>query len=303
MTAVNKIIPKIAKGSCYVFHMLSCAGCGYDNDYGRKYASIHSESSLAALKKREKLITVKGGEHFGQLYWIIVCVPAAIETAVDLYYNQVYSLFNTKSGDIMEYFNPHGFSNPLEVYDKWADFAHDIAVISKIMADNYVIYLDRAWETERIQLLPYAEKIKKAFDTNGVSSALEEYVGVIPNTDFYPYLCNSVDGGAEAIDVSANKHVFGIGRDVESEVRFIAHEYVIFLLKHVFTETIPLSEMMRLWIYTESLAAFYLYKVFNEKHFFLGDREQYIELYNKLHAENPSWTAKELLAAATSQIE
>ena len=302
MSTANRIIPKINKGPCYVFHMMSCAKCGYDNDYGRKYAPIHSENSLAELKKREKLITVKGGEHVGQLYWILVCVPASIETRVDLYYKQLYSLFSAKSGDVMEYFSPYGFTNPLDVYGKWGEFAHDIAVISKILADNYAVFLDMAWEAEQAQLLPYTEKIKLAFDTNGVSSALEAYVGVTPNTDFYPYFCNSLDGGAQAIDVSINKHVFGIGRDIESEVRFIAHEYVIFLLKHVFTDVVPLSKMMRLWIYTESLAAFYLGKVFNEKHIFLKDRKHYIESYKKLHAENPSWTAKELFAAVTSEM-
>ena len=47
----------------YIYHMLSVARCGYDNDYGAKYRGDYPQEDLALLKKHERLMTCAGGIH------------------------------------------------------------------------------------------------------------------------------------------------------------------------------------------------------------------------------------------------
>ena len=67
---INKIRFTANKDTNYVFHMLSVAKCGYDNEYGNHYRHLYPKEDLALLKSNEKLITVCGGEHCGMLYGI-----------------------------------------------------------------------------------------------------------------------------------------------------------------------------------------------------------------------------------------
>jgi hypothetical protein len=299
----NKIKPMVSREASYVYHMLSCAKCGYDNAYGEQFSPLHKESSLKTLKEYEKLITVKGGEHCGQLYSPLVSLPASLDSPADKYYQSLYSLFSTKdySGYGAEYFIPHGFSNLEQVYSWGEDFAKEITVISEIMMENYQIYVDCVWSKAQPELLLYAEKVEAAFNENGVSAMLDKIVGIAPQTDFHPIFCNSLDGGAEAIDVSANRHVFGIGRDIEGAVKFITHEYVIYLLKQALVDTPAFSDPLKHWMHIESLAAYYYGKVFPGEHVFLENRE-IIEAYENKN-ENGMLSAKELFLSVIAGKE
>jgi hypothetical protein len=62
---MSKIKAVVSKNANYIYHMLSVSKCGYDNPYGDKYLHLHREEDLQALKKWEKHITVRGGEHCG----------------------------------------------------------------------------------------------------------------------------------------------------------------------------------------------------------------------------------------------
>jgi hypothetical protein len=73
--------------------MLSVSRCGYDNEYGQKYLSIHSTNDLKILKDNEKFITVSGGEHCGELYWFFIAIPSSIDSEAVEYYNLLKDLF------------------------------------------------------------------------------------------------------------------------------------------------------------------------------------------------------------------
>lgn len=66
----------------FVYHMLSVARCGYDNDYGRRYRSRYDAADLGCLKRFEDELTVCGGEHCGALYHLCVALPARAESRV-----------------------------------------------------------------------------------------------------------------------------------------------------------------------------------------------------------------------------
>ena len=89
----------LSKGANYVYHMLSVAKCGYDNAYGEKYRTDHDPCDLQVLKRRESHITVKGGEHCGELYGICISIPASLdEDILKAYYEALCHLFET--GDL-----------------------------------------------------------------------------------------------------------------------------------------------------------------------------------------------------------
>ena len=62
---MNKIRMIASRKANYIYHMLSVARCGYDNDYGAKYRGDYPQEDLALLKKHERLMTCAGGSHWG----------------------------------------------------------------------------------------------------------------------------------------------------------------------------------------------------------------------------------------------
>ena len=72
MKKKSKIVFEANLETNYVFHMLSVATCGYNNDYGRKYKTRYDVKDLESLKRHEGLLTVCGGQFIGNLYYLLV---------------------------------------------------------------------------------------------------------------------------------------------------------------------------------------------------------------------------------------
>lgn len=91
----GKIKAVVSKNCNYIYHMLSVSKCGYDNEYGKKYASYHSQEDLQTLKNYESYITVAGGEHTGELYTLCVSLPASLDDDVSIstYFEALIDLF------------------------------------------------------------------------------------------------------------------------------------------------------------------------------------------------------------------
>jgi len=253
--------------------MLAVAKCGYDNDYGKCFAPLHDAKDLQVLKDNEILLTIEGGVHMGELYPLMVIVPASLQYGVEWYYA----------------FSQHMYSSR-----DWGGLTQQLLAISDVMARNYSIFKEKVWGEAKAELLAYAADVRKAFDENGISAKIEKLMGLTPGYDeFQPIFANSLAGGAEAIDISDNRHIFGIGRDTEGAVKFISHEYIISLIK----QTVGINDMpniMQYWIEIESLAAYYYGKIFEGKHIFVEDRS-IIEFYE---SKGGMLGAKDLLFAA-----
>jgi len=307
---MNKIKTKISRETNYIYHMLSVAKCGYDNEYGNKYLLKHSPEDLKILKDNERFITVKGGEHCGELYHWLVSVPASLDTEATLYYNSLGHLFRT--GNIEENIklyksvhklflpaNDHNFKNI--VYDFYKHYAKfDIIVpICEVMIRNYSIYSNEIWEETKKRLLPYAKDIEYIFNTNGLSKQLEALTNEELKTQFIATFCNSLDGGAEAIDISANQDVFGIGRNYEWAEKFISHEFIIYLLKQSLKNTTAFQDL-KYWIYTEGLAEFYLSLAGKGGGF--KECQDVIDFYKDTYKNDNSLTASELYKKAIKKF-
>lgn len=208
----------------YIFHMLSVAEVGYSNDYGRRWRHTVPETELAMLRKHAQQLTVKGGEHCGEWYGLLVCEAA------------------------------RGLVSPEEYYASVVDPA--MAEVCRVMGGHYQDYLQQVYPEALREMQPYAEALQKLLDESDIAARAEALVGSSLE-QFRVMLVNSVDKGPEGIDIAPDQDVFGIGRTPGEEMLFIAHEYIIYLLKQVLAGTAAFCAM-ETWPLTEGLAEYYL---------------------------------------------
>ena len=233
---MNKIHFVIRPGANYIYHMLSVAKCGYDNAHGDCYRHLYPESDLAVLKQHENLLTVSGGEHCGQLYWPLAAQPASVDISV------------------REYYQNYQPDSRLEIY------RNEIEAICKVMTRNYDRFLSIYPEISR-DIAAYVTSLAKLFEESCFTAQAEAILGTsLESPVFYAMMTNSMENGPEGIDIAPDQDVFSITRPVEDNFRFIAHEYIIFLLKSALKNTSAFRSF-RTWEITEALADYYLCRI------------------------------------------
>ncbi len=259
----------------YACHILSVARCGYDNAYGEKYRGLYEAEDLAALKKYEKDLTIAGGEHCGELLWIIagICQSRNAGELCDITLKQIRN----------DEFH-------LPAYDSRRK--ESVIEILELFRKYYDYYVREIWPGERERLEKSAAQIQEAFSQMGFAEKAEELVGETADMEFMPSLVLSVEGGAEAIFIGDQEDIFGAERDLMSSITFIGHEYIIFLLN----KAVPPRENewldARLYDIREGLAEFYLQKLLGNTGSF-GEQQKYIDFYKNKTKEKP-YTAKQL---------
>jgi hypothetical protein len=243
---MSEIIVRISKNTNYIYHMLSVSKCGYENQYGKKYKNIHNKTDLEILKKYEEFLTVEGGSHFGRLYNVFVSTPAAIEEdSIFLnYFEGLKDLFsnNNPVENYEKYkevyqtaYAAHRFvvtqQSSIDFYNYLADIKKSILEICDILINNYSTYNENVWESSIEKL-----ETKKVLLQEQLSSDVDKKWEKILNHK-YPFdkfevlLCNSISGGAQAVDIAYNKDVFDSEMDVNSIVQYISHEIGIYILR------------------------------------------------------------------------
>lgn len=204
---MNKIQFSINLSANYVYHMLSVAKCGYDNAHGERYRHLYPAEDLAVLKRYENLLTVSGGEYCGQLYWHMVCLPARGDVGIKEYYSS---------------FQPDS---------RLEGFREEITAICTVMTRNYDKFRS-IWPEICREIAPYALSLADKFEASGFTDQAERLLGItLESPVFYAVMTNSMENGPEAIDIAPDQDVFSITRPLEDNFRFIAHEYIIYLLK------------------------------------------------------------------------
>lgn len=248
------------------FSVAVCSPLCYDNAYGAKYRQLHSPEDLAVLKQCESLLSVKGGEYCGSLYWPLVCIPARGERSAKEY----YAHFPSESPEA--------------------------EAICAVMARNYDRYEADIWPESKAQIKAYIGPLARRFEESNFTDRAEVAIGCsLEEEAFYAVLTNSMEGGPEAIDISPSQDVFGIERSHDDAFFFIGHEFLIYLLKSALQGTDAFANTDT-WLRTEGLAEFYLEQLLGERRFFRFAERQ-VEIYEKLTKENPNFSAKELYLA------
>ncbi len=239
---MNKIRMIASRETNFIYHMLSAARCGYDNDYGAKYRGEYPEEDLAVLKKHERLITCAGGSHWGGLYTLMICWPAAEwKGDVKSFYQEIID--QADRGEVPEH------------YLALAPAAREIAVI---MVRHYDHYVREIWPEDRDLLEDYIARVMPLFERDSFTERAEAAVGCRLDAEaFHPTMVASIQHGAEAIDISDTQDVFGIGRSPEDSFLFIGHEFIIYLLKQALRGE-DAFRRFETWAPTEGLAEYYL---------------------------------------------
>ena len=276
---MNKIHFIANKDTHYIFHILSVAKCGYDNQYGDKYRSLYPNDDLSILKKYEDLITVCGGQHHGALYGILVCEPACAKVSAKDYYADLLqkAIYN----DI-----PHELKKYSEI----------ICKISNIMIKHYDSFINNVWENEQRKINEYIPLVQHLFEESDFTEKAENMMGAsLPNHLFTATLVSSVENGAEAIDISSEQDVFGIERSPIDAFYFVGHEFIIYLLFDALKEENAFKEL-NTWDITEGLAEYYLKQILGDTRFFNSQRK-YVEFFEKANSSK-NLTAVELYRQA-----
>ena len=265
---MNRITVEVRPDACFVYHMLSVARCGYDNDYGSLYRDLHDPADLATLKAHEDMLTVAGGKHCGALYWPLIALPARGEHPADETY---HTLIEHAEGEHRE-----------------AEQA-----ICRAMLRAYPVYMEKVYPQAKARLESYAAQTSACL--GDFTDRAEALLGItLPVPRFHALLVDSVAYGAECIDISDSQDIFGIDRTPAREALLIGHEYIIYLLKAALKGT-P-AFLMDNWARTEGLASHYLALLLGEETVsgFFSMHSGMRERFKQLHASHPSATAKEL---------
>lgn len=266
---MNKIKLIANRETNYVYHMLSVAKCGYDNEYGRKYRERYAEEDLAVLKQHKSMITVRGGEHCGELYGLLVSEPAQAKMSAKEYYESLLTMIEEET-----------------VPEEAKKYIPVVEPIAKVMIKYYDSYVETIWPAEQAVLEDYMLQVQAVFDENGFTEQAERAIGLTLQSEFfYATMVTSVQDGAEAINISEELDVFGITRPVRDSVYFMAHEYIIFLM---------LPELMRIGFEieentygaVEGLAEYYMKQTIGETGFFC-EMEEYVAFYEEQVKSGP----------------
>lgn len=305
-----KIKAVVSKNCNYVYHILAVSNCGYDNEYGKRYKSLHPEADLQMLKKYEQYLTIAGGEHQGDLYFLCVILPSSLDDNIPVseYFEALADVFAT--GEIERNFEAYqgiyeqAFSSVAEVsLDSFRAFytanealKKEIAEVAAVMYRNYDIYSDQVWETSLAELSVIADEMNKEFAKIDYVGKWENELGTQYKQDtFMAVMCNSMENGVQAIDISATKDVFYHSGEYASTVKFISHEFGIYLLKDILADTAAFQSYSTYEL-TESLAEYYNIVV-------CGGHDgnwnaEYIDYYKKLGECEPEITALEMFLRA-----
>lgn len=307
----------VSKNCNYIYHMLSVAKCGYDNEYGNQYQSLHPQADLQTLKKYETYLNVIGGEHAGELHSLCVALPASLEDAVSLpmYFDALADLFTTDNmeqnfttyQDIYEQsFTTIGATVDLDslqlFYKSNEPFKQEIADIARIMSDNYTIYSDQVWETSERELSDIVNQLNQQLSATDYMQKWEELLGYnFKNGDFLAVICNSMQDGPNCIDISANKDVFYHEGNYTSTTKLISHEFGIYLLKDVLANT-EAFQGFAYFALTEGLAEYYN-TIVSGGHTDGNWDGEYIEFYRQLQEKEPAITAEEMFLRAVDHFK
>lgn len=315
VTAGRKIEAVVSKNCNYVYHMLAVSDCGYVNDYGEKYKPLHPAEDLQTLKSYEQYLTVAGGEHQGDLYFLCVVLPASLndEISVSLYFEALADLFGT--GELERNFESYreiyeqSFASVSEVsfesfqvfYSGNEKLKKEIADVTAVMHRNYAVYTDEVWETSFTELSAEAATLNKLFAETDYVRKWEEVLERPYGQDaFLALLCNSMENGPNCINLTVDKDVFYPMKEPSSTVQLINHELGIYLLMDALSDT----EAFQGYSYyglVEALAEYYN-TVVSGRHSEWEWGAEYIDFYRQLRHQEPSITAEEMFLRAANHF-
>ena len=285
---MNKIRFEIDPNINYLYHMLSVARCGYDNDYGAKYRPLYPAEELAAFADNSELLTIQGGVHWGKLYSLLIFNPAGYADSLADYYGEVLATCESiRAGKIPEW-----------VDESLVPYTELVERLSQILLKHHDAYVRDIFSGERERIAAAIAPVQAWFEEHDFTARAEKLVGCNLSAEaFTATMVSSVAHGPEAIDLTAERDLFGIDRSTMDAVYFIGHEFIIYLLKSALREEDAFRGNAT-WPLTEALAEYYLKRLMGDTRFFDGQRQWRI-FYEQ---QAPGLTAVQLYRLALQEL-
>ena len=285
---MNKIRFEIDPNINYLYHMLSVARCGYDNDYGAKYRPLYPAEELAAFADNSELLTIQGGVHWGKLYSLLIFNPAGYADSLADYYGEVLATCESiRAGKIPEW-----------VDESLVPYTELVERLSQILLKHHDAYVRDIFSGERERIAAAIAPVQAWFEEHDFTARAEKLVGCNLSAEaFTATMVSSVAHGPEAIDLTAERDLFGIDRSTMDAVYFIGHEFIIYLLKTALQGENAFRSNAT-WPLTEALAEFYLKCLMGDTRFFDGQR-QWRMFYEQ---QAPGLTAVQLYRLALQEL-
>lgn len=294
---MKKITAKYEFASNYIFHLLSVSNVMYNNNYSKQNKRIHNDKDLIILKNNEQYISVSGGEHCGKLFGIYVSVPSAYfsddEKELQIYYSFLHKIFSRKDvkpEDIKKYnnlFMSLGFSinfadDPSNFYSE--EELKAASSIARVFQDNIKKYKASLWDINKSKKNKMLDKMNVILNSVSIS-LLEDLIGTkYSNSEFVALMVNSIENGPQAIDVSGNKDVFFLDRNIVNNTDLLTHELIIFILRDAGIKMNDFSQYKII----ESLAGFYNKKYLGRIPQCWYGESKYIEIFEKIYEDKIS---------------
>lgn len=289
---INRLTAIKSRNANYLYHMLSVAKVGYDNDYGNKYSSYHDKKDLEVLSRYSELITVRGGEHCGALYVLMFGLPSSLEDSVDVcdYFRNLKVLLSDSYENKEEaYLFTFKEMNSRDV--RAMDVNHFLSMftplsdiideISDVLSRNYQVYMDNIWGDEKKKLVESIDIINEKLSKVDYISSWEQLIGGNYDQDYFKVvLCSAIEGGAEAIDIADDKDIFCVPTNMESTLQLISHEIGVYVMLSELGEVPDVRDYDE-WAAFESLSAYLNELVYGSQISVWKGDKKYIEYYKK----------------------
>lgn len=188
-----------------------------------------------------------------------------------------------------------------EFYSSCLPLAKEILSIIGVLKSNCNIYCEYYWEISKKEISLVCDQLNNIFSENDYIAIWEQSLKCkYKYTDFKVVICNSIQGGPQAIDISHDKDIFALNNDYYDFLRFVSHEFGIYLLKEILSDTNAFKDLLSNYKAIESLAEFYNRTIsggYNNFYWY----DDYLRMYENIIIENPSITIKEMFLLATNQ--
>ena len=299
---MKKILCNVNKATNYIYHILSVAKVGYDNDYGNKYRPYHDDQDLKYLNDHGLDISVEGGEHCGNLYGLLITEPARSRNINFLikYYELIIDLFENKNLKIMvkDFAGLWGNSSNVDLdysddiykfsLEVFEDDSDKIIEISKIFLRNVDIFEEKVWPLEYPKLGAFKGKLDLALkkEEDLIGRWETSLNGDFKGQRFEVMLCSALENGPQAINISATKDVFNICDKVEDLMSFISHEIGSFIILTALTSEMK-ENLLKYWVAIEGLASYHNKKILFEREGFFPKSRPLFETIDHLYKLNP----------------
>lgn len=320
---MNKSVRAVVeKGSNYLFHLLSVAKIGSNNEYADKYHHSVKPEDIEYLKNYEDLLSVSYDKD-SLLGWIYIFFPSMLnldtQTKINEYYSLLAEVIQSKSTQTFE----KRYSTELKETVKMSgglweyvikvklesadfQFIQEAAEISKIIRRNFARYEAEVWPIQSKKLNETEITLNKKIKNLNLIGKLEEVMqSSYLENEFQIVLCSSNQNGVDAVDLSYNKNLHYFARPTQDLIHFVCHEiairFVIPFRNKMYNKVHEINDL-HLYKTNEMMAEYYAIKVLDDDQGFKWFPE-YLDFIQDSFMKNPKLNIEQLFDACYFGME